>query len=125
MNKSDIDPKKVKLAATVEIPTTLYSLCYDHRSGQLFGAGTDWTVYALDVDNQGAKAQQKWTNHKNYVSSLVLIGEVILSFDRVAVSSRGPDRGHMGKVIDVASIFCKSRLLDWKDSDLFITRFAK
>lgn len=78
------DPKQAKLAASCEHPGTLYGLCYDPQAGRLYGAGTDWAVYAVDVKAEKPAAEKLWTQHENYVSALVWLEGVLISagYDR-------------------------------------------
>lgn len=68
------DPKKVKLAASVEHPGTLYCLCYDHEGRRLYGAGSDRAVYSVDLVAEKPAAEKKWSGHDNYVSAMAFLG---------------------------------------------------
>ncbi len=73
------DPTKVKLTATCKVPGILYALCYDETNRKLYGAGSDWSVHAVDLRADKLAAEKKWTNHENYVSAVVLLDNVVVS----------------------------------------------
>jgi WD40 repeat protein len=75
-----IDPKKVKLLATVATPGTLYALALDEARRRLYGAGSDGGLYVIDLKAEKLDtATRKATLHDNYVSSLVLRDDELIS----------------------------------------------
>ena len=91
------DPKHVRLVAAQSVPGILFAVALDEDRRTLYGAGTDGTLYAVDLSNPRALAARKWPLHDNYVSGLVLRGNTLISagYDRKLVWS---DRA-TGKVI--------------------------
>ena len=72
----------VKLTTTIPISGTLFAMAYD--DDKLYGAGSDWSVYCIDLKAKKFKAEKKCTHHDNYISSLVLYDGMMISagFDR-------------------------------------------
>ena len=73
------DPTKVKLTTTCEVPGILFGLCHDLQHNKLYGAGTDWSVYCVDLSAKKLAAEKQWTCHDNYVSAVQLIGKQVVS----------------------------------------------
>jgi len=78
------DPTKVALITACEVPGILFALVYDPQRNRLYGAGTDWAVYTVDLSAERPVAEKRWTLHENYVSALALLGDHLLSagYDR-------------------------------------------
>jgi WD40 repeat protein len=78
------DPKNAKLNTACEVPGILFGLCHDAARDKLYGAGTDWSVYCVDLKAENLTTEKKWTNHENYVSALGLLGNDVISasYDR-------------------------------------------
>jgi WD40 repeat protein len=74
-----IDPKKVKLLASVETPGTLYALALDEPHHRLYGAGSDGGLYVIDLKAEKLTTTRKATLHDNYVSSLALRDDELIS----------------------------------------------
>ncbi len=108
---TSFDPAKAKLLNSCEVGGIFYGLCCDHERGIIYGAGTDWAVYTVDVKSDSPKAEKKWTSHDNYVSSLVWIDGVVVSgsYDRRLIWTRAESaeqvravEAHDGWLRDVA-----------------------
>ncbi len=99
--KTAFDPTKAKLATTCEVPGILYALCYDAEQGTLYGAGSDWSVYCVDLNAEKPVAEKKWTNHKNYVSAVAFVdGNVITgSYDQQLIWTKA-ETGKPVHVVD-------------------------
>lgn len=78
------DPTKAKLAASCEVPGILYGLCWDAEHALLYGAGTDKSVYRVDLNAEKPAAEKAWTSHTNYVSALAFREREVISgsYDR-------------------------------------------
>ncbi len=76
---SMIDPKNARLIASAKTPGILYGIALDEKRRMLYGAGMDGALYSLDLSNPRASAVKKWNLHDNYVSSLILSGDVLIS----------------------------------------------
>src|SRR5262249_813221 len=94
---STFDPKSVRLIASIKTPGILFGIALDEDRRTLYGAGMDGALYSLDLSNPRAVAVQKGALHENYISSLVLRGDVLIStgYDRKLVWSEAGT----GKVI--------------------------
>lgn len=79
-----LDPKKAKLGMSIAVDGILYAMCHDAKTNRLYGAGTDWAVYQVDLNDKKPTPKKKWTHHENYVSSMVLLNGVMVSagYDR-------------------------------------------
>ena len=44
------DQTKTKLAISCQVPGILYGLCWDAKESKLYGAGSDWSVYSVDLE---------------------------------------------------------------------------
>lgn len=73
------DPTKAKLTASCEVPGILYALCFDAEQSQVYGAGSDWSVYSVDLNAEKPAALRRWTSHENYVSALAFVDGVVIS----------------------------------------------
>ena len=122
------DPKQLQLIANCEHPGILFSLCYDRDGGKLYGAGTDWAIYSVDLNADKPIAEKRWTHHNNYVSSLVWLDGTIVSggFDRRLIwttvesgeQSHLIDNAHDGWVRDVTAFPDGERLVSVGDDML-------
>src|SRR5262249_8536041 len=75
-----IDPKKVKLLASIDTPGTLYALALDEARHRLYGAGSDGALYVIDLKAEKLNTTtRKATLHDNYVSSLTLRDDELIS----------------------------------------------
>ncbi len=83
-NPMTFDPTKAKLSASCEVPGILFGLCHDTQGNKLYAAGTDWSVYCVDLNAEKPTVEKRWTHHENYVSALAFLDGVIISsgFDR-------------------------------------------
>lgn len=86
---SAFDPKSVRLIGSVKTPGILFGIALAEDRRTLYGAGTDGALYTLDLSNPRALAVRKGTLHDNYVSSLALHGDTLIStgYDRKIVWS--------------------------------------
>jgi WD40 repeat protein len=86
---STFDPKSVRLIASIKTPGILFGIALDEDRRTLYGAGMDGGLYSLDLSNPRALAVKKGELHENYVSSLVLRGDTLIStgYDRKIVWS--------------------------------------
>lgn len=73
------DLTKTRLTATCDVAGIVFALCHDAKQNQLYGAGTDWSIYCVDLNAEKPAAEQKWTSHENYVSALALLGDNVIS----------------------------------------------
>ena len=78
------DPKAVKLLTSCQTSAALYALCLDEVHQRLYGAGTDGALYAVDLAAEKPVAVKQATPHENYVSTLALHGEQLITggYDR-------------------------------------------
>jgi WD40 repeat protein len=76
---STFDPKSVRLIASIKTPGILFGIALNEDRRTLYGAGLDGALYSLDLSNPRAVALQKGRLHENYVSSLILRGDVLIS----------------------------------------------
>ncbi len=72
-------PQAAKLEASCEHPGTLYTLCYTSETRRLYGAGSDASIYVVDLDAEKPKAEKKWTYHNNYVVALAPRNGIMIS----------------------------------------------
>lgn len=86
-------PEPIELTASYETPGILYGLCHDSKAKTLYGAGADWAVYRVDLKSKEPKVEKAWSNHENYVSSLVWQDGVIISagYDRRLIWTTAAD----------------------------------
>lgn len=121
------DPTKAKLTASCEVPGILYALGHDDQNGKLYGAGSDWSVYCVDLAAEKPAAEKKWTNHENYVSALVLHGDEVISasYDQQIIWTRAETgeqvravRAHDGWIRDLVTFPDGKRLASAGDDML-------
>jgi WD40 repeat protein len=86
---STFDPKSVRLIGSVKTPGILFGAALDEEGRTLYAAGMDGALYSLDLSNPWAMAAKKGRLHENYVSSLALRGDTLIStgYDRKIVWS--------------------------------------
>lgn len=77
----------MKLQAAYAQPGTFYAICHDAGAARLYGAGSDATIYTVDLNAEKPQAEKTWTPHDNYISSLVFCDGVLISgaYDRQLV----------------------------------------
>jgi WD40 repeat protein len=122
------EKKPVELTVACEHPGILFALCFDAEGGNLYGAGTDSAVYRVDVNTEKPVAEKAWTNHDNYVSSLVWNNGTVISggYDRRLIwttaetgeSTRTIEDAHDGWIRDVAAFPDGSRVVSVGDDML-------
>jgi WD40 repeat protein len=78
------EPTHAKLATSCEVAGILYALCWDAEHSLLYGAGSDRSVYRVDLHAEKPTAEKCWTHHGNYVSALELREGTLISagYDR-------------------------------------------
>lgn len=93
---------KIKLAAACETPETLYGLAHDEQHRVLYAAGSQWTMYRVDLAAKELKAESAWTNHENFVSGIVFHRDVVVSvgYDRQIIWTKTADAKELRKVSD-------------------------
>ncbi len=98
---STFDPKQAKLESSIPYPGTLYAIGIDHDQQTIYGAGDDHAVYTVDLKADKPAAVKKWTHHDNYVSSLVLLNDVIItgSYDHRLVWTNRSDGKQIRSVV--------------------------
>jgi len=87
---SAFDPKAARILASAKTPGILFGVALDEERRTLYGAGMDGALYTLDLSNSRLPlAAKRWTLHDNYVSSLLLRKELLIStgYDRKIVWS--------------------------------------
>jgi WD40 repeat protein len=86
---TSIDPKAAKLAVSVAAPGTLFAVALDGPRDTLYGAGTDGSLFAVDLKAEKPSAVKKWPLHENYVTGLAVRGDTLIScgFDRKLIWS--------------------------------------
>lgn len=77
---SAFDPKAVRLVGSAKAPGILFGIALDENRRTLYGGGMDGHIYSLDLSNNRLPlAAKRWQLHDNYVSSLTLHGDVLIS----------------------------------------------
>ncbi|MDA1013156.1 MAG: hypothetical protein O3A00_01745 [Planctomycetota bacterium] len=128
-----IDWKKAKLAAACESPGTLYAVAHDALRQMIYAAGSQWTMFRVDLAAKDLKAEPVWTNHDNFVSGIVIHQDVVISvgYDRRIVWTKTDDGktlrqvegAHDGWIRDVALIGDGSKLATVGD-DMLVKMWA-
>lgn len=77
--KTKFKPQAAKLQASCSHPGILYALCHDADAGRLYGAGSDASIYVVDLRAEKPQAEKKWNHHGNYVSSLARSNGALIS----------------------------------------------
>ena len=76
---SPFDPTKAKLTAACEVPGILYALCRDAESSRLYGAGSDRSIYRVDLNAEKPAAEKFGTPHDNYISAALFKNGTLIS----------------------------------------------
>lgn len=118
----------VELTAACELPGILFGMCLDSEGGKIYGAGTDASVYRVDVNAEKPTAEKAWTNHDNYVSALVWLNGTVVSggFDRRLIwtkfesgeTVRTIENAHEGWIRDLAAFPDGTRIVSVGDDML-------
>ncbi len=138
MADKDDKPKKpepIELSISCEVPGILFALCVDADSQTLYGAGTDHSVYRVDLKAEKPTAAKAWTSHNNYVSSLVWSEGTVISggFDRQLIwtavetgeTTRVVEEAHHGWIRDVVAFPAGNRIATAGDDMLVRIRDAE
>jgi WD40 repeat protein len=72
------DPEKLKAVKTLSRPDIVFALARKPGTGQIFCGGSDFSVYAIDLDQPKPEAKELG-RHESYVTGLALSGSTLVS----------------------------------------------